>query len=140
MEGLIPKLYNSLKRSKTLRQHKNPQQSTIHNIQDFYPDGYNFRYDLPPVQQYPSIHPFDTKTMLMQQRPKSCRHSSVRYWPEETRESRKKIARFGSQKRMFSCITGVQNHFVFVVCSCFIHLPVSTLKACGISFVFGSET
>lgn len=106
MEGLIPKIYRSLKRSKTLRHHKNSQQSTIQNIEDFYPDGYNFRYDLPLLQQqqFPKITDgLDTKNKSMQRRQKSYRRA--RYWPEESRK-KSKSARFGSQRRMFSCITG----------------------------------
>lgn len=114
MEGLIPMIYKSLKRSKTLRQHKNPQPSPIQNIEDFYPDGYNLRYDVPSVQQYPKIDGFDTKNKLMQRRQNSWRRASLRYWPEESMESRKKFVRFASQRRMFSCITGAQNHFFFI--------------------------
>ena len=39
MEGLIPKVYKSIKRSMTV---KEPYQS--YSIEDFYPDGYNYKY------------------------------------------------------------------------------------------------
>ncbi|WOH12530.1 hypothetical protein DCAR_0832035 [Daucus carota subsp. sativus] len=99
MEGLIPTIYRSLKRSKSLRQRKHPaaQASPIHNIQDFYPDGYNFVYDDRPRIE----SSFDMKTKSMQIPQKWCYddHAGGKKWP-------KKFVRFGSQRRIFSCITG----------------------------------
>ena len=101
MEGLIPTIYRSLKRSKSFRQRKDraaqPSPSPIHNIQDFYPDGYNFVYDDRP--RIPSS--FDMKTKLMQRRQKWCDDDNAggKKWP-------KKFVRFGSHRRIFSCISG----------------------------------
>nr|GEX23796.1 50S ribosomal protein like [Tanacetum cinerariifolium] len=53
MEGLIPKVYKSIKRSMTV---KEPFQS--YNIADFYPDGYNYKY---PQQENPGSHLVSTK-------------------------------------------------------------------------------
>ncbi|MFS7900833.1 hypothetical protein Hanom_Chr00s144013g01819871 [Helianthus anomalus] len=39
MEGLIPTVYKSIKRSMTVKQH-----SKSYNIADFYPEGYIYKY------------------------------------------------------------------------------------------------
>ncbi|KAL8122251.1 hypothetical protein AgCh_018844 [Apium graveolens] len=111
MEGLIPKLFKSFKKSKTLRQH-NPQSTPIHNIQDFYPDGYNLKYEVPVQQQHQQqqqVDGFDQETKFRPQRQKSFSHVHYvdgRYSSEESVDSSRQIVRFKSHRRMFSCVTG----------------------------------
>ncbi|KAK1390891.1 hypothetical protein POM88_019069 [Heracleum sosnowskyi] len=110
MEGLIPKLFKSFKKSKTPRQH-NPQSTPIHNIQDFYPDGYNLKYEVPvqQQQQQPRVDGFDEESKVRQRRQKSFSHVHYvdgSYSSEEPVDSSKQIVRFRSHRRMFSCVTG----------------------------------
>ncbi|WOH07858.1 hypothetical protein DCAR_0727292 [Daucus carota subsp. sativus] len=111
MEGLIPKIFKSLKKSKTLRPQQNPQKSPIHNIQDFYPDGYNLKYDIPALQQQQQqmVDGLSAESTFRPRRQKSFSNAHYvdgRYSSEEARDSSKQIVRFTSHRRMFSCITG----------------------------------
>ena len=112
MEGLIPKIFKSLKKSKTLRPQQNPQKSPIHNIQDFYPDGYNLKYDIPALQQQQQQQMVDGLSAESTFRPRrqksfgNAHYVDGRYSSEEARDSSKQIVRFTSHRRMFSCITG----------------------------------
>lgn len=115
MEGLIPKLFKSFKKNKTPRPHNNPQSTPIHNIQDFYPDGYNLKYEVPvqqqqqQQQQQQGVDGFDQESKFRQRRQKSFSHVHYvngRYSAGESEDSSKQIVRFRSHKRMLSCITG----------------------------------
>lgn len=127
---MIPKFLKSFKKSKTLRrQHNNPQSTPIHNIQDFYPDGYNLKYEVPvqlQVQQQEQIvDGFDQESKFRQRRQKSFSHVHYvdgRYSSGESGDSSKQIVRFRSHRRMFSCIGGSWNRVFFfsVVFTCLI--------------------
>lgn len=81
MEGLIPKVYKSIKRSMTV---KEPYQS--YKIEDFYPDGYNYKY---PQQENTGSHLVSTK------RTQSAKNNV----------HQKQLVRFRSH-RLLSCVTG----------------------------------
>ncbi|KAK9065379.1 hypothetical protein SSX86_016762 [Deinandra increscens subsp. villosa] len=81
MEGLIPMVYKSIKRSMTI---KRDHQS--YNIEDFYPQGYNYKYP--------------------QHENKSLQISTRRSKSTKSHVHRKQLVRFTSHK-LFSCI---RNH------------------------------
>ncbi|KAL4591050.1 hypothetical protein LXL04_003998 [Taraxacum kok-saghyz] len=83
MEGLIPKVYKSIKRSMTVR-----ERYQSYNIKEFYPDGYNYHY---PQQENKD------KSQISTTRSKSTTHGHV--------VNNKKLVRFRSH-RLLSCVTG----------------------------------
>ncbi|KAL7595629.1 hypothetical protein Lser_V15G29606 [Lactuca serriola] len=82
MEGLIPMVYKSIKRSMTVKgRYQN------YNIKEFYPDGYNYHY---PQQEN------NDKPQVSTTRSKST-HGNL--------DNNKKLVRFRSH-RLLSCVTG----------------------------------
>ncbi|MCE5167390.1 hypothetical protein HAX54_052444 [Datura stramonium] len=112
MEGLIPLVYKTIKRSKTRRRYEclSFGAANTYNIENFYPNNGGKEYEMSSIDDHQKVVSGgggDQAEKIRHHRRTQSLH--VEYIsPENSTPAKdhKQLVKFRSHRRMFSCVTG----------------------------------
>ncbi|KAK4725976.1 hypothetical protein R3W88_030893 [Solanum pinnatisectum] len=112
MEGLIPLVYKTIKRTKTRRKYECLSFGTANTIENFYPKNTSKEYEMSSIDDQKVVVDSDggnqTEKKRHHRRTQSLHVEYTRgVLPEENISVKdKQLLKFRSHRRMFSCVTG----------------------------------